>query len=82
MVTIHDVLRALVRGERDLLSDAQWVEHALAGIAGHEAATTAAPAAADPAVSPVTVTAPFSSAPGVTNVSVPAAPATSEGTPG
>lgn len=37
-MTLHDVLRAIVRGEAALLNSAKWVEEALAAIDGHEAA--------------------------------------------
>lgn len=40
-MTIHDVLRALVRGDAASLNSAQWVGQALATIDAHEAADRA-----------------------------------------
>lgn len=38
-VSLHEVLRALVRGDRALLHDAEWVARAVQAIDEHEAAT-------------------------------------------
>lgn len=40
MLTLHDVLRAIVRGESALLNDAKWVVSALEAISTHENAGT------------------------------------------
>lgn len=53
-MTLHDVLRAIVRGESALLNDAKWVERAVRAIAAHEAKypSPAVAAAPEPAAAP------------------------------
>jgi hypothetical protein len=38
-MTLHDVLRTIVRGDGVLLNSAEWVAEALAAINAHEAAS-------------------------------------------